>query len=396
MFAFFTVSKFWWNVREPLFNFAGRRSELHTLEELFKKNKTVAICGFRGIGKSELARKFAQIRGESGYNVIWINAEWQTHVEDTFNNIADELCLLERENHSKEKAHFEKLKRIVYNHISRTKTLIIFDNALKEIRYFLPSLHPMTNNLHVLITSCYQEFDSSLEKISLSVWNESEAINFVQKELNGDLFTQQEIKSICEVLCYSPLALQQAIALIKKRNLIQSFSLSDFIILYNDKQNYVLASSLPMEQAYEGTTVTSTLVTFEAAKNSKFGTAAKQILILICLVKPDDIPCRFITLMLDNEEEYILEAISILTNNFLITCYPKGDESFFSIQRLIQQVLVMEFDEEEKFEIARFVFRSWKLKLTSRYRQKKYGILQRKISIYLKDTNPPFFRLLKH
>ena len=97
------------------------------------------------------------------------------------------------------------------------KSLIIFDNSKQEIEYFLPSLPSVGNNIHVLITSRYQEFDCLTEKICLSVWNELDAIKFIQLELTTFVSSsQQEIKRVCELLGYFPLASQQAVTLIKK------------------------------------------------------------------------------------------------------------------------------------------------------------------------------------
>ena len=318
---------------------------------MFKQSTVVAICGFGGIGKSELARKFAQLQSNSYSNFIWINSEKRSQVEDTFYKIADYICLAAKEFNSKGKVSFEIVRQTLYHHLYKDKCFIIFDNAEQEISYFLPSLPQASNNLRVLITSRYQEFDCPVKKVFLSVWSEADAIKFIESELPDEMPAKQEIQMVSELLGYSPLALQQAIALMKRRNLIRPFTLSDFIELYSRRQKFVLESKLPKEHDYEGTIATCSHIILEIVEQNKFGPIAKQLLFLISVLSTDDIPCSFIISMLGIAEDDILEVLVMLRNYSIITCYQKNGESFLSIHRLIRQVLLMELKHEEKTEM---------------------------------------------
>ncbi|MDR2978453.1 MAG: hypothetical protein LBU56_03500 [Rickettsiales bacterium] len=90
----------WLNMRYPVKTFAGRRSELQRIhKELYKTtdeqaevSQVVVIGGLGGIGKSELARKYAyEYRKDYDGNVIWINAETQKDLEESFKRLAREL-----------------------------------------------------------------------------------------------------------------------------------------------------------------------------------------------------------------------------------------------------------------------------------------------------------------
>ena len=87
------------------------------LPDLFKHNRTVAICGYAGMGKSELAQKSVQIytgiHTSSYFNAIWINTEESAEVKDMFYNIASYLCIPTVEVHSKEKVSFKIIQHAV-------------------------------------------------------------------------------------------------------------------------------------------------------------------------------------------------------------------------------------------------------------------------------------------
>ena len=345
----------WWNIQEPLPSFTGRQSELHLLVELLEKKKTVAICGFGGMGKTELARKFIQMESELKYNnsVIWISSESIAQIEDTFHSIASYLGLPTKGIDSEEKVSFEVILSSVYRRLSKDKCLIVFDNVEKNIRHFLPHLPPNDNKVHVLITSRYQDFDCHVEILHLTVWSKSDATTFIQSELGTLMPIKNEIESISSLLGHFPLALQQAIALIKRKNLLQPFSLSDFKTLYNEKQKYVLESKLPREHDYAESIFTTTLVTYENIKQDKLGRVAEQILTLITFLSPDDIPGMFLASMLSVSDDDLAEVLEMLKNYSVITCYIKDSRPLLTIHRLIKDFLSLEIKEDTKAEILR-------------------------------------------
>ncbi|MGL9718835.1 MAG: hypothetical protein ACR5K9_09555 [Wolbachia sp.] len=88
----------WFNMMEPVASFTGRNSELEALHDALQKStgkqavisQVASISGLGGVGKSELARKYAY-KHEKDYdgNVMWINAENFEGMRNSFLDLAN-------------------------------------------------------------------------------------------------------------------------------------------------------------------------------------------------------------------------------------------------------------------------------------------------------------------
>jgi hypothetical protein len=88
----------WFNIIAPVKSFIGRGKELDELHKLVKLrelpviSQIATVSGAGGIGKSELARKYAYIHREDfDNNVAWINAETQESLSKSFHMLAEDL-----------------------------------------------------------------------------------------------------------------------------------------------------------------------------------------------------------------------------------------------------------------------------------------------------------------
>jgi hypothetical protein len=89
----------WFGVIKPVTSFTGREKELNELHKLVKVKRELTaisqiaiVSGAEGIGKSELARKYAYIHREDfDNNIAWINAETQESLQKSFIMLAKDL-----------------------------------------------------------------------------------------------------------------------------------------------------------------------------------------------------------------------------------------------------------------------------------------------------------------
>lgn len=146
----------WFAIEKPVRTFTGRETELKKLHTLLTKYHFISISGLGGVGKSELARKYAtDYREYYEGNAIWINAETQESFSNSLIDLATSHLNLSAET-AKSTTDTEILK-IVYHNFSRQnqKCLIIIDNIEKfDISTVLPNiLNPTIMEPNILITS---------------------------------------------------------------------------------------------------------------------------------------------------------------------------------------------------------------------------------------------------
>lgn len=156
-----------WNISKPVQSFTGRSVELKSIDQLLNSSaysevvvsQTAAIIGLGGIGKTQLARKYAQdyyTRGNR--NVFWINSETEVDLRTSFTELGKRLRIVVETNEikSSQSTDFKLIVYEVYQKLSKLELLIIFDNApnYESIREYLPdSIGPDKAKPFVLITS---------------------------------------------------------------------------------------------------------------------------------------------------------------------------------------------------------------------------------------------------
>ncbi|MGL9775084.1 MAG: hypothetical protein ACR5K1_00375 [Wolbachia sp.] len=135
------LEEIWFEIIEPVVSFTGRSSELKTLHNALRKSagkqavisQVATISGLGGVGKSELARKYAYKYGKYyGGNVIWINAENFEYMKNSFLRLAEDkrVGISPKDKHEKDKT-IEAIVEEIYAFFARRrrKSLFIFDNA---------------------------------------------------------------------------------------------------------------------------------------------------------------------------------------------------------------------------------------------------------------------------
>lgn len=201
---------FVFNLPDPVKNFTGRESELNKIHKslidgskalgrsycvaaitqsmaslnLDETNNIFSVNGLGGIGKTQLALKYAQLYAKDyDNNVIWVDGE---NPSDFFKRLAgnSRINIKTKDINGRDKKDND-IAQEIYDHFKDKKSLFIFDNveSSEAIKEFLP-YQSLDNKPHVLITSRYQNWEGMADKISLNVFSDEEARNFVKKELN--------------------------------------------------------------------------------------------------------------------------------------------------------------------------------------------------------------------
>ncbi len=97
-------------------------------------SQMATVSGAGGIGKSELARKYAYIhRKDFDNNIAWMNAETQESLRKSFIMLAKDLRIpTTEERKGKERDRdIKSIVKDVYMYFTNVSSLFIFDNAEK-------------------------------------------------------------------------------------------------------------------------------------------------------------------------------------------------------------------------------------------------------------------------
>ncbi|KAG8239114.1 hypothetical protein J437_LFUL018372 [Ladona fulva] len=366
---YFTCS-IWFGLNNPVHSFVGRKNELEMLHDHLQKRENeavmivqqqVIVSGLGGIGKSELARKFAHdYREFYGNNVIWINAE-KGSILESFESLAEHLNIEMRNEHGDKKS-IEQIVNEVYKWFMHKTCLFIFDNAeeFREITRYLPKVDPDRSKPYVLVTTRNRELFNEQEhgqicKLELSVLPEENALEFVKNTLKiRDEDQDEEIRELVNMLGCLPLALQHVVAYIRESKFEKK--IGKFIQIYKDCRDEAkkLFDRKGLD-CYSATIFVTYGITVEKIKQDPI---ALEILYLISFFAPDNIPkniflklpqlCEFEEnneLSKERSEMSLNHALHLLGKYSLIEVSAEG--TMIGIHRLLQQVIRFSLEGEE-------------------------------------------------
>ncbi|MGL5029764.1 MAG: ankyrin repeat domain-containing protein [Wolbachia pipientis] len=363
----------WFGIIEPVASFTGRGRVLTALHNVLQRSakkqavisQVASISGLGGVGKSELARKYAYKYGKDYYdNVIWISAENSKTMESSFLDLAqdDKLGISPQDKYGNDKM-IETIVKETYAFFARRgrRSLFIFDNAegYKGIKRFLPSsLHPRHKKPYVLITSrdCKWNVrgEGDIKVIQLDEFGEVEALEFVRKALNIENNLQdREIEELTRELQYFPLALGQAVVYIQDRNEEsrlrgdKRFKISDYLKEYQQNAGELLKKGVyENEDRYTKTVLTTWNITMTYICK-EYGFEALSILEIMAYLAPDNIRIKEIfSKLITDDKAKLWNAVELLNRYSMI----KLREGVVNIHRLVQEVTRLKLQEKGRRE----------------------------------------------
>ncbi len=331
--------------------FTGRQAILKDIEQSFKtKKKTVltqtkAVHGLGGIGKTQIAVKFAYDHCESYEAILWVDAENNASLSKSVSDIAKRLELPEKDSQEQELV-FQAVQRWLANNKS---WLLILDN-IEDMELhddFLPKLYEGD----VLITTRRGDIEN-VSRLEVDKMGEEEGIIFLLNRTSEDKQYQKvddasskdvtAAKTIYQEFGGLPVALEQVGAYIKSNR----SSLQKYLEMYEAEST---------EMSYTDVFKWSLRKTEETCQE------AGELIRLCAFLDPDSIP-KFI---FEDGKEFLSEDLQkILESRFkweeLIskTCRysllkRNNDDQSMSMHRLVQKVIRDDLgNRKEWLEIA--------------------------------------------
>lgn len=224
-------------MENPALPFIGRVSDLSEIQWSHIDNLMVVLTGSRGVGKSELAKKYVQDFAQDS-SKLWINSESHLSVRDAFKELATTLGL------SIENKDATTIIKEVIDHFKNRKTLFIFDNSEAD-NLIVNNLGVWIGNsklIKVIVTSRNENWDEKKFRIvNIKPFTLEESTEFIKstiaKEINLSV-SDEDCKKLSEFLKFIPLALSDAVKEIIKKNSLNPgtpYTVTDFIESFNEK-----------------------------------------------------------------------------------------------------------------------------------------------------------------
>ncbi|GLV42002.1 uncharacterized protein CBL_05040 [Carabus blaptoides fortunei] len=108
----------------PVREFTGRQKELEELKKMFEDHQVIAVVGMGGVGKSQLARKYAELNKNTYQYLLWIQADTTEKLNSSFQELADKLDV--------KATNKNILLNGIYQAFTKGRALLIFDNVMSQ------------------------------------------------------------------------------------------------------------------------------------------------------------------------------------------------------------------------------------------------------------------------
>jgi hypothetical protein len=259
--------------------FVGRRGALERLEETLSDGpvtvtQTHAIHGLGGVGKTQLAARFARAHRDAYDVVWWLRAERPATLRADLAALATALGVVEET--EDQKAAVDGAKRWLERNV---RWLLVFDNASNPggISQYVPE----GTGGHVLITSRADADWRALgaSTLPLDVFGGDESRELLRNR-TGEA-NSAAIDALAEELGHLPLALEQAAAYANKRAL----TLSEYSDRLRTRASQLRARGQPL--GYEHTVATVWGLAFDAIREH---VVAAQLVGACAHLAPEYIP----------------------------------------------------------------------------------------------------------
>lgn len=234
---------FLFNITKPVPYFIGRDREIQKVKELLEEHSLVAITGPRGIGKSELAKAIVDQYVHLYSAVFWMNAECWDELSTSWTNLA--LAL----NITAFGATELNLAEMIYRLQQEKKVLFIFDGNSPHVAQFLPNAG--TSSAKFLMVS--DECEITKNCVQLETLQEEDAVQLIKALSDISSGQLSHVKELVKELSCFPLALAEAVRLIKEqqihpkfRNPDCPFAILGFIRTVRLDLNHPIRSIIPL------------------------------------------------------------------------------------------------------------------------------------------------------
>lgn len=200
----------WFSLENPVDPFIGRSTDLSELKLGQLDNKITIITGPRGMGKSELTRKYAQdIKHDNSSSILWLDAKTHKSLVNSFKDLAVHI------GNTLEGKTVTSLLRETFEFFHNRKALFILDHAfsdniiIKNLQHFLSQV----KKVNVIVTSRDEDWNESYKIINLKPFTKENSLEYLrtvlQAEINMAVVNSSALRA-AELLENLPLALSKA------------------------------------------------------------------------------------------------------------------------------------------------------------------------------------------
>ena len=195
-----------------------------------------------GVGKTQLARKYAAKYNEHFESVVWVDAALDK-IQFSMNNLCHLLGLTVKDSQD-DPFDIEVVSRKIHNYFEREKTLYIFDNVDDESVKDFKKYVSFKKNAFTLVTSQWKSWSTDVNQVQINSFSKHDAFLFTKINVKQILTNDdQKLKEITEVLRYHPLAINQAILYINNNGV----SLQEYLDLFQSHPIEMLEEGIPTE-----------------------------------------------------------------------------------------------------------------------------------------------------